>query len=173
MHTLISSFALLAALGLFACSSTAPADENRKQRAAAAAAIAVQSVEPYRVDNWYGTWTGLRPEYPLHNADGEVIVVRGKEAKVGSSTFTFTIEAMGTAELVQSHDDGRIAAFSGTWQGRMEPGTNVLTAIVCDLTANSTGAYRQYALMVDDRRQAVMCHGTSTEPPFEVEFSAP
>jgi hypothetical protein len=172
MHTLISSFALLAALGLFACSSTAPADENRKQRAAAAA-IAVQSVEPYRVDNWYGTWTGLRPEYPLHNADGEVIVVRGKEAKVGSSTFTFTIEAMGTAELVQSHDDGRIAAFSGTWQGRMEPGTNVLTAIVCDLTANSTGAYRQYALMVDDRRQAVMCHGTSTEPPFEVEFSAP
>ena len=171
MHTLISSFALLAALGLFACSSTAPADENRKQRAAAA--IAVQSVEPYRVDNWYGTWTGLRPEYPLHNADGEVIVVRGKEAKVGSSTFTFTIEAMGTAELVQSHDDGRIAAFSGTWQGRMEPGTNVLTAIVCDLTANSTGAYRQYALMVDDRRQAVMCHGTSTEPPFEVEFSAP
>ena len=173
MHTLISSFALLAALGLFACSSTAPADENRKQRAAAAAAIAVQSVEPYRVDNWYGTWTGLRPEYPLHNADGEVIVVRGKEAKVGSSTFTFTIEAMGTAELVQSHDDGRIAAFSGTWQGRMEPGTNVLTAIVCDLTANSTGAYRQYALMVDDRRQALMCHGTSTEPPFEVEFSAP
>lgn len=173
MHTLISSFALLAALGLFACSSTALADENRKQRAAAAAAIAVQSVEPYRVDNWYGTWTGLRPEYPLHNADGEVIVVRGKEAKVGSSTFTFTIEAMGTAELVQSHDDGRIAAFSGTWQGRMEPGTNVLTAIVCDLTANSTGAYRQYALMVDDRRQAVMCHGTSTEPPFEVEFSAP
>ena len=172
MHTLISSFALLAALGLFACSSTAPADENRKQRAAAAA-IAVQSVEPYRVDNWYGTWTGLRPEYPLHNADGEVIVVRGKEAKVGSSTFTFTIEAMGTAELVQSHDDGRIAAFSGTWQGRMEPGTNVLTAIVCDLTANSTGAYRQYALMVDDSRQAVMCHGTSTEPPFEVEFSAP
>ena len=172
MHTLISSFALLAALGLFACSSTAPADENRKQRAAAAA-IAVQSVEPYRVDNWYGTWTGLRPEYPLHNADGEVIVVRGKEAKVGSSTFTFTIEAMGTAELVQSHDDGRVAAFSGTWQGRMEPGTNVLTAIVCDLTANSTGAYRQYALMVDDRRQAVMCHGTSTEPPFQVEFSAP
>ena len=133
----------------------------------------MQSVEPYRVDNWYGTWTGVRPEYPLRNADGEVIVVRGKEAKVGSSTFTFTIGAMGTAELVQSHDDGRVAAFSGTWKGRMEPGTNVLTAIVCDLTANSTGAYRQYALMVDDQRQAVMCHGTSTEPPFEVESSAP
>lgn len=171
MHTLIPSLTFLAALGLFACSSTAPAEENRKKRAAAASAL--QSVEPYRVDNWYGTWTGVRPEYPLRNADGEVIVVRGKEAKVGSSTFTFTIGAMGTAELVQSHDDGRVAAFSGTWKGRMEPVTNVLTAIVCDLTANSTGAYRQYALMVDDQRQAVMCHGTSTEPPFEVEFSAP
>ena len=33
--------------------------ENGKRRAAAA--IAAQSVEPYRVDNWYGTWTGLRP----------------------------------------------------------------------------------------------------------------
>ena len=171
MRTLIPSMALLAALGLFACSSKAPAEENRKQRAVAA--IAVQSVEPYRVHNWYGTWTGVRPEYPLHNADGEVIVVRGKEAKVGSSTFTFTIGAMGNAELVQSHDDGRVAAFSGTWKGRMEPGTNVLTAIVCDLTANSTGAYRQHALMVDDRRQTVMCYGTSTEPPFKVEFSAP
>ena len=67
MHTLIPSMALLAALGLSACSSNAPAEENRKQRPAAAA-IAVQSVEPYRVDNWYGTWTGLRPEYPLRNA---------------------------------------------------------------------------------------------------------
>ena len=99
--------------------------------------------------------------------------MRGKEAKVGSSTFTFTIGAMGTAELVQSHDDGRVAAFSGTWKGRMEPGTNALTAIVCDLTANSTGAYRQFALMADDKRQAVMCNGTSAEPPFEVEFTAP
>lgn len=171
MHTLIPSLTFLAALGLFACSSTAPAEENRKKSAAAASAV--QSIEPYRVDNWYGTWTGVRPEYPLRNADGEVIVVRGKEAKVGSSIFTFAIGAMGTAELVQSHDDGRVAAFSGSWKGRMEPGTNVLTAIVLDLTANSTGAYRQYALMVDDRRQAVLCHGTSTEPPFEVEFSAP
>ena len=172
MHTLIPSMALLAGLGLFACSSTAPAEKNRKERASAAA-ITVQSVEPYQVANWYGVWTGVRPEYPLRNADGEVIVVRDKEAKVGSSTFTFTIGAMGAAELVQSHDDGRVAAFSGTWKGRKEPRTNILTAIVCNLTANSTGAYRQYALMVDDSRQAVMCHGTSTEPPFEVEFSAP
>ena len=172
MHTLIPSMALLAALELFACSSKAPAEENRKQRVAAAA-IAVQSAEPYQVANWCGKWTGVRAEYPLRNPDGEIIVVRGKEAKVGSSTFTFTIGAMGTVELVQSHDDGRVAAFSGKWKGRMEPGANVLTAIVCDLTANSTGAYRQYALMVDDRRQAVMCHGTSTEPPFEVEFSTP
>ena len=171
MHTLISSTALLLVLSLCACGESTPA-QSEKQRTQVVAA-APQPIVPFHVENWYGTWTGVRPEYPLLNANGEVIVVRGKEAKVGSSTFTFTIGAMGTAELVQSHDDGRVAAFSGTWKGRMEPGTNVLTAIVCDLTANSTGAYRQYALMVDDRRQAVMCHGTSTEPPFEVEFSAP
>lgn len=171
MHTLISSTALLLALSLCACGESTPA-HGEKQRTQVAAA-APQPIEPFRVENWYGTWTGVRPEYPLLNANGEVIVVRGKEAKVGSSTFTFTIGAMGTAELVQSHDDGRVAAFSGTWKGRVEPGTNVLTAIVCDLTANSTGAYRQFALMADDKRQAVMCHGTSAEPPFEVQFTAP
>ncbi len=171
MHTLISSTALLLALGLCACGESTPA-QGEKQRTQAVAA-APKPIEPFRVENWYGTWTGVRPEYPLLNANGEVIVVRGKEAKVGSSTFTFTIGAMGTAELEQSHDDGRVAAFSGTWKGRVEPGTNVLTAIVCDLTANSTGAYRQFALMTDDKRQAVMCHGTSAEPPFEVQFTAP
>lgn len=171
MHTLISSTALLLALSLCACSESTPA-HGEKQRTQVVAS-APQPIEPFRVENWYGTWTGVRPEYPLLNANGEVIVVRGKEAKVGSSTFTFTIGAMGTAELVQSHDDGRVAAFSGTWKGRVEPGTNVLTAIVCDLTANSTGAYRQFALMADDKRQAVMCHGASAEPPFEVQFTAP
>ena len=171
MRTLIPSTALFFALSLCACGETAPA-ESRKQRPQVAA-TAAQPAEPYRVDNWYGTWTGTRPEYPLLNANGEVIIVRGKEAKVGSSTFTFTIGAMGTAELVQSHDDGRVAAFSGTWKGRIEPGTNQLTAIVCDLTANSTGAYRQFALMADDELQAVLCHGTSTEPAFKVSFDAP
>ena len=171
MHTLISPTALFLALSLCGCGESTPAQGEKQPLQVAVAAP--QPTEPFRVENWYGTWTGVRPEYPLLNTKGEVIVVRGKEAKVGSSNFTFTIGAMGTAELVQSHDDGRVATFSGTWKGRVEPGTNVLTAIVCDLTANSTGAYRQFALMADDIRQAVMCHGTSAEPPFQVQFTAP
>ena len=133
----------------------------------------VQTENPFQVDNWFGTWTGLRPAYPLLNAQGEVIVVRGQEAQVGASTFTFTIGAMGQVELTQSHDDGRVATFSGTWKGRMLQGTNELTAIVCDLTANSTGAYRQFALMIDESQRAVLCHGTSAEPAFPVTFTAP
>lgn len=172
MHPLIPVASLCALLSLMACSNAAPVDKERAPRPEAPA-FPAQPIEPYRVDNWYGTWTGVRPEYPLLNANGEVIVVRGKEAKVGSSTFTFTIGAMGTAELVQSHDDGRVAAFSGTWKGRVEPGTNQLSAIVCDLTANSTGAYRQFALMADDQLRAVVCHGTSAEPPFTVAFVSP
>lgn len=172
MRTLNPATIACVALYWTACGNPAPPGaENNRQRAKVATSV-TQSAEPYRVENWYGTWNGERPEYPLLNANGEVIVVRGKEAKVGRSTFTFTIGAMGTAELVQSHDDGRVAAFSGTWKGRMEPGTNELTAIVCDMTANSTGAYRQFALMKDANRPAVVCHGTSAEPPFEVHFSA-
>lgn len=172
MRTLIPTAVLCTVLSLLACSEAERIEERRASRPDAAA-LAAQPVKPYRVDNWYGTWTGTRPAYPLLNSNGEVIVVRGKEAKVGSSTFAFTIGAMGTAELVQSHDDGRVAAFSGTWKGRVEPGTNQLTAVVCDLTANSTGAYRQFALMADDQLQAVVCHGTSAEPPFTVAFVSP
>lgn len=172
MRTVIPTARLCVVLSFMACSDAEPIETKRANRPETTAAT-VQSVEPYRVDNWYGTWTGTRPEYPLLNANGDVIVVRGKEAKVGSSTFTFTIGAMGTAELVQSHDDGRVAAFSGTWKGRVEPGTNQLTAVVCDLTANSTGAYRQFALMADDQLRAVVCHGTSAEPPFTVAFVSP
>ena len=133
----------------------------------------VQTENPFQVDNWFGTWTGLRPAYPLLNPQGEVIVVRGREAQVGASTFTFTLGAMGQAELTQSHDDGRVATFAGTWKGRMRQETNELTAIVCDLTANSTGAYRQFALMIDESQRAVLCHGTSAEPAFPVTFTAP
>ena len=133
----------------------------------------VQTKKPFQVDNWFGTWTGLRPAYPLLNPQGEVIVVRGQEAQVGASTFTFTIGAMGQVELTQSHDDGRVATFAGTWKGRMRQETNELTAIVCDLTANSTGAYRQFALMIDESQRAVLCHGTSAEPAFPVTFTAP
>jgi hypothetical protein len=172
MRTVIPTAGLCALLSFMACSDAEPIQNKRSPRPETAAATA-QFVEPFRVENWYGTWTGTRPAYPLLNANGEVIVVRGKEAKVGSSTFTFTIGAMGTAELVQSHDDGRVAAFSGTWKGRVEPETNQLSAIVCDLTANSTGAYRQFALMADDQLRAVVCHGTSAEPPFTVSFVSP
>lgn len=140
--------------------------EPRNERPSAAPA-------PFQVENWYGVWTGTRPEYPLLNPQGEVIVVRGREAKVGASTFTFTIGAMGQVELTQSHDDGRVATFSGSWKGRTRPGTTELTAIVCDLTANSTGAYRQFALMIDEAQRAVLCHGTSAEPAFPVQFTAP
>ena len=171
MHTLILSTALVCAIGLCACSEPTPLE--RPIQSSQVAAVPPQPAELYRVDNWYGTWTGERPEFPLRNANGEVIIVSGKEAKVGGSTFTFTIEAMGTAELIQHYDDGRIAAFSGSWKGRVAPGTNALTAIICDLTANSTGAYRQFVLLPDDKRQAVMCHGGSAEPPFEVQFTAP
>ena len=171
MHTLILSTALIFTLALCACSEPTPLEHPTQ--GSQVSAVTPQLAEPYRVDNWYGTWTGVRPQFPLLNANGEVIEVGGKKAKVASSTFTFTIGATGTAELIQNHDDGRVAAFSGSWKGRLDPGTNGLTAIVCDLTANSTGAYRQFALMADNNRQAVMCHGGSAEPPFEVQFTAP
>jgi hypothetical protein len=160
----------LVVLGLLACAGPAEPQAAPKERPARPQPA---PTEPYVVENWFGTWTGLRPEYPLLNPDGEVIVVRGREAKVGASTFTFTIGAMGQAGLVQSHDDGRVAEFSGTWKGRTRPGTQTLDAIVCDLTANSTGAYRQFALMIDDAQQAVLCHGTSAEPVFAVTFVQP
>lgn len=165
---------------LLVCSSAgatscndAPEASDVRNHSTTTLSTAIQSTTPFRVENWFGTWTGVRPEYPLLNPQGEVIVVRGREAKVGASTFTFTIGAMGQADLTQSHDDGRVAAFSGTWKGRTRPGTTELTAIVCDLTANSTGAYRQFALMIDEAQRAVLCHGTSAEPAFAVEFSAP
>ena len=166
MRTLI----ILLVISLLACAELAEPQGAPPERPARSQPV---PAEPFVVENWFGTWTGVRPEYPLLNPQGEVIVVRGREAKVGASTFTFTIGAMGQAELVQSHDDGRIAEFSGTWKGRTRTGTQTLDAIVCDLTANSTGAYRQFALMIDDAQQAVLCHGTSAEPAFPVTFTQP
>ena len=161
---------LVVTFWLLSCETTA-VHENHEPRRQTTKTLPVATQTTFKVENWYGTWTGTRPEYPLRNSSGEIVVIRGQEAKVGSSTFEFTIGATGTAELVQSHDDGRVATFSGTWKGRMETSTNTLTAVVCDLTANSTGAYRQYALMVDESRKTVVCHGTSVEPPFDVTFS--
>ena len=151
-------------MGLMALPGCGPSLEAEHHDAQIPAAVQtplqtpVQTAAPYQVENWFGTWTGLRPAYPLLNSQGEVIVVRGREAQVGASTFTFTIGAMGQVELTQSHDDGRVAAFSGSWKGQTRPGTSELTAIVCDLTANSTGAYRPFALMIDASQRAVLCH---------------
>lgn len=166
---------LLLCLGLVTLPSCSPSHqaEQKDARIPAAVQTPVQAAAPYQVENWFGTWTGQRPAYPLLNSQGEVIIVRGREAQVGASTFTFTIGAMGQAELTQSHDDGRVATFTGSWKGRTRPGTNKLTAIVCDLTANSTGAYRQFALMIDASERAVLCHGTSAEPAFPMTFTAP
>ena len=174
MRTLMAS-SLFLCLGLVTLPSCGPSRqaEQKDAQIPVAPQTPVQTAAQYQVESWFGMWTGMRPAYPLLNSQGEVIVVRGREAQVGASTFTFTIGAMGQAELIQSHDDGRVAMFTGSWKGRTRPGTNELTAIVCDLTANSTGAYRQFALMIDASQRAVLCHGTSAEPAFPVTFTAP
>ncbi len=170
MRTLIQCICLLLVLGMTACSATT--DQDNRNQSEAESIISAEQHEPFYVENWFGTWTGVRPQYPLLNANGDVITVRGKEAKVGRSTFTFTIESTGTAELTQSHDDGRIATFSGKWKGQMDPSTQELTAIVCDLNANSSGAFRRFALIPDIQLESVVCHGTTAEPPFNVVHSS-
>lgn len=123
----------------------------------------------FQVENWFTTWEGDQPDYPLTNPLGEVVVIRGQEAKVSGSHFTFNIDAEGRVAMTQAHEDGRLAEFSGTWKGQLEPETGRLVAILCDLSATSTGAYRQYALMADSASRSVMCHGTTKEPAFEVK----
>lgn len=163
--------ALCFALVLNACGEVESANNTGAQHSEKAA-MASRGEASNRIENWLGTWTGVRPESPLRNSAGEVIVIGGKQAKVSSSTFAFTIAAEGKASLVQSHEDGRIANFSGTWQGRMNSGTNELTAVVFDLAAQSTGAYRQYALVLDSGSGSVWCHGAAAEPKFIVTQEA-
>jgi len=151
----------------------AQAPASRSERPASAKKAEQAPAEPFEVDNWFQTWEGQQPDYPLTNADGEPIVIRGKEAKVGGSYFTFRIQAEGTAQMTQTHADGRNAEFAGTWKGQTAPDSGQLIAIVCDFSAVSTGAYRQYALMVDAAAGVVRCHGTSKEPAFEVRPMAP
>jgi len=129
--------------------------------------------KPFEVENWFQAWEGQQPDYPLTNADGEPIVIRGQEAKVGGSHFTFRIQAEGTAQMTQTHADGRNAEFAGKWKGQTAPDSDQLVAIVCDFSAVSTGAYRQYALTVDAAAGVVRCRGTSKEPAFEVRPTAP
>lgn len=123
----------------------------------------------FQVENWFRTWEGDQPDYPLTNPLGEVVVIRGQEAKVGGSHFTFIIDATGSVSMTQAHEDGRLAEFNGTWKGQQDPENGKLVAILCDLSATSTGAYRQYALMADTITRSVMCHGTTKEPAFEVK----
>lgn len=123
----------------------------------------------FQVENWFTTWEGAQPDYPLTNPLGEVVVIRGQEAKVGGSHFTFVIDATGSVSMTQAHEDGRLAEFNGTWKGQKDPESGNLVAILCDLSATSTGAYRQYALMADSASRSVMCHGTTKEPAFEVK----
>ena len=123
---------------------------------------------PFKVSNWFTTWEGSQPDYPLTNSAGEVIVIRGKEAKVGGSQFSFTIKTDGKVEMIQAQDDGRFSTFAGIWKGQMNSKSGDLQGIVCELSAHSTGAYRQYAILADTVDRVVRCYGTSKEPAFEL-----
>ncbi|MGY8941107.1 MAG: hypothetical protein ACKVJH_03660 [Flavobacteriales bacterium] len=129
---------------------------------------AAASSEPFAVHEWAGTWEGARPEYPMRDGDGNVIVIQGQNARVLESVFQFDVSVDGSVRLMQSSNDGRVMEFSGSWKGQ---GTSpALKGILCDMTASS-GAYRQYALMADSSKRMVMCYGTSREPLFEVIWS--
>lgn len=133
------------------------------------------SEEPFEVENWVGVWMGDQPEYPLLSPAGEAIVIRGQAATVKGSSFQFNVFADGKVSMIQSHEDGRRAEFEGTWKGQLADGASAqdpsprLKAIVCELAATSTGAYRQYMLMADPGLRQVQCIGTSSEPAFEVK----
>jgi hypothetical protein len=134
---------------------------------------------PNSVDAWTGVWVGAQPERPLNNSNGEPIVIRGKTAVVKGSLFTFTIQENGTATLQQNFEDGRAMSFAGTWKGQIDERHNIaspspsesvqLSAVVCDLAAIDTGAYRQYVLVADKETNQVMCIGNSGEPTFPMK----
>jgi len=127
-----------------------------------------QPERPFKVPNWFTIWEGTQPDYPLTNAEGDVIVIRGKEAKVGGSQFSFDIQPDGKVEMIQSQEDGRVSTFAGIWKGQNHSVSGELQGIVCDLSAVSTGAYRQYAILADTVDRVVRCYGTSKEPVFEL-----
>jgi len=160
---------------------SAQSAEDSKSEIAVAVVEEPRTDEPiFAVESWNGTWRGDQPEYPMYNANGEPIVVRGMAANVKGSQFTFTIRKDGVASLQQVVDDGRIMNFEGTWKGQIDenqpPSIDAsassprLRAIVCELAATDTGAYRQYALVVDTKSQGVRCIGTSSEPTFFVQL---
>lgn len=162
-----------------AISTTEPTvDSSASKTAKIAASKPSVSAHPFSIETWIGIWEGEQPAYPMRNSAGEPIVVRGMEAMVKASRFTFTVLENGKAILRQEVDDGRIMNFEGTWKGQIDEAyasnesevTPRLRAIVCDLSAIDTGAYRQYALAVDGKARHVKCIGTSSEPSFVVQF---
>ena len=82
----------------------------------------VRSVDQplFAVETWLGTWVGEQPEHAMRNANGEPILIRGKAATVKGSTYTFTINADGTAHLHQAFADGRTMTFAGKWRGQLD-----------------------------------------------------
>jgi hypothetical protein len=156
-----------------------PASESAGSKTVEIGAPATSADEPsFSVETWTGTWEGNQPAYPMRNSNGEPIKVRGMEAMVKASRFTITVFENGKVLLRQQVDDGRIMDFEGTWKGQIDDShasdesdaSPRLRAIVCDLAAIDTGAYRQYALVVDSDARNVQCIGTSSEPSFVVRF---
>ena len=82
----------------------------------------VRSVDQplFAVETWLGTWVGEQPEHAMRKANGEPILIRGKAATVKGSTYTFTIDADGTAHLHQAFADGRTMTFAGKWRGQLD-----------------------------------------------------
>ena len=123
---------------------------------------------------WQGEWTGVQPDYPMRDAQGNVIYIRGQEALVKSSTFVFSIQEGGNIQLTQSIDDGRVMEFQGRWNAipsmmQMDSKTKSDHAfgIRCELTAAS-GAYRNFILRADTIKRVIECIGTRREPLFEL-----
>ena len=184
LKTNIFAAGLLGVLLHIGCSESpmAPAKRASEEAGFKTAEIAVPATwsdEPsFSIETWTGTWEGNQPAYPMRNPNGEPIVVRGMEAMVKGSQFTITLFENGKARLRQEVDDGRVMNFEGTWKGQIddayasdESGASPrLRAIVCDLAAIDTGAYRQYALVVDRDARNVKCIGTSSEPSFVIRL---
>lgn len=134
---------------------------------------------PASVESWLGDWKGVQPERAMRNSNGEALVIRGKEATVKSSDFFFAILKGGKATMRQEFEDGRTMNFSGTWKGQLtdtsqstsvsERESTSLAAIVFDLAADDTGAYRQYVLLADREANQVICAGKASEPRFVVQ----
>lgn len=136
-------------------------------------------VAAFQVPKWEGTWKGTQPEHIMTNSEGNPLIIQGQQVRVVESVFQFEVFNDGKVHLLQDSKDGRSNAFNGTWRGSLvedAPDTNAgsrepsLNGIVCDLSAESTGAYRQYALIADSAKRTVLCYGNHNEPVFALSF---